>query len=64
MLEEPWRSLDIVEALDFVAAGRVKQTRQQLLSHVHLKQVDNESFLIKSVCLYEWESAENTRRFS
>ena len=44
LLKDPWRSLDIVEALDFVAFGRVKQTRQQLLSHVHLKQENNEYF--------------------
>ena len=42
LLKDPWRSLDIVEALDFVAFGRVKQTRQQILGHVHLKQENNE----------------------
>lgn len=50
MLEEPWRSLDVVEALDFVTSGRVKQTREQVLTDVHLKQ-DHESFLIKYVFL-------------
>ena len=46
LLKDPRRSLDVVEALDFVAFGRVKQTRQQILGHVHLKQENNELFFI------------------